>query len=242
MRKSRTFLDRNSLEKNYISFIRPLMEYANVIWDNEKQNLINKLENIQLDAARIVTGVTRLTSHDSLYEETKWGKLKDRRNNHKTPQYLADLIPKTVGTRHSHNTRQINNIVYINCRTSLYSEYSLPSTVPWNDLPLPTHNLESLNSFKSLINTENTKVPAHYYVGCRLGQILHARLRMNCSALNAHLFIRNLVESPNCICGTTETVSHFLLDCPRHTTLRQQLFFSLLDIPQAISLNLLIFG
>ena len=32
------------------------MEYANVIWDNQKQNLINKLENIQSDAARIVTG------------------------------------------------------------------------------------------------------------------------------------------------------------------------------------------
>jgi hypothetical protein len=39
----------------------------------------NKLENIQLDAARIVTGGTRLTSHDSLYEETKWEKLKDRK-------------------------------------------------------------------------------------------------------------------------------------------------------------------
>jgi hypothetical protein len=57
------------------------MEYADVIWDNQKQNLINKLENIQLDAARIVTGGTRLTSHDSLYEETKWEKLKDRRKN-----------------------------------------------------------------------------------------------------------------------------------------------------------------
>jgi hypothetical protein len=56
-------------------------------------------------------------------------KLKDRRNNHnlvlfhkmnynKTPQYLVELIPKTVGTRHTHNTRQINNIVNINCRTS----------------------------------------------------------------------------------------------------------------------------
>jgi hypothetical protein len=30
---------------------------ADVIWDNQKQNLIKKkLENIQLDAARIVTG------------------------------------------------------------------------------------------------------------------------------------------------------------------------------------------
>jgi hypothetical protein len=230
------------------------MEYADVIWDNRKQNLINKSENIQLDAARMVTGGTRLTSHDSLYEETKWEKLKDGRNNHKlvlfhkmnynkTPQYLAELIPKTVGTRHTHNTRQISNSVNIYCRTSLYSEYFLPSTVKvWNDLPLPIRNLESLNSFKSLINTQHTKVPAHYYVGCRLGQILHARLRMNCSALDAHLFIRNLVESSNCICGITETVSHFLLDCPRHTTLRQHFFFSLLDIPETISLNLLIFG
>jgi hypothetical protein len=30
MRKSRTFLDRYCLEKNYISFIRPLVEYADM--------------------------------------------------------------------------------------------------------------------------------------------------------------------------------------------------------------------
>ena len=144
MRKSRTFLDRYSLENNYISFIRSLMEYDDVIWDNQKQNLINKLENIQIDAARMVIGGNRLTSHDSLHEETKWGKLKDRRNNHKlvlfhkmnynkTAQYLAALIPKPVGTRHTHNTRQIQNIVIINCRTSLYSEYVLPLTIKaWN--------------------------------------------------------------------------------------------------------------
>ena len=102
------------------------MEYADVIWDNKKKSN-KKVENIQLDAARIVTGRTRLTSHDSLYEETKWEKLKDRRNNHKlglfhkmnnnkTPQYIAELIPKTVGTRQTYNTRQVNNIVNINCQ------------------------------------------------------------------------------------------------------------------------------
>jgi hypothetical protein len=102
------------------------------------------------------------------------------------------------------------------------NKFVIISSKAWNDSPLPTRNLESLNSFKSLINTKNTKVTAHYYVGCRLGQILHARLRMNCSALNAHLFIRNLLNRKKFICGITETVSHFLLDCPRHTTLRQQ--------------------
>jgi hypothetical protein len=34
MRKSRTFLDRYSLQNNHIFFIRPLMEYVDVIWDN----------------------------------------------------------------------------------------------------------------------------------------------------------------------------------------------------------------
>ena len=85
-------------------------------------------------------------------------KQKDRRNNHKlvlfhkmnynkTPQYLAELIPKTVGTRHTHNTRQISNSVNIYCRTSLYSEYFLPSTVKvWNDSHL--NLLSTLNTLK----------------------------------------------------------------------------------------------
>jgi hypothetical protein len=59
LRKVRMTLHRFSLEKIYKSFVRPILEYADVIWDS--QNLINKLENVQLDAARIVTGGTKLT-------------------------------------------------------------------------------------------------------------------------------------------------------------------------------------
>jgi hypothetical protein len=113
-------------------------------------------------------------------------------NYNKTPQYLVEIIPKTVSTRHTHNTRQINNIVNINCRTSLYSEYFLPSTVKaWNDSPLPTRNLESLNSFKSLINTKNTKVTAHYYVGCRSKVRRKVVVLESCDADN---LIRNEIQ------------------------------------------------
>jgi hypothetical protein len=34
--------------------------------------LINKLENVHIEAARIVTGGTRLVSINSLYKETGW--------------------------------------------------------------------------------------------------------------------------------------------------------------------------
>ena len=98
-------------------------------------------------------------------------------NYNKTPQYLAELFPKTVGTRHTHNTRQIHNIVNINCQTSLYSEYFLPSTIKaWNDLPL--------------INR----------------------------ALNAHLFIRNLVESPNCIWNNWNCIPFLIRLCTAHNS------------------------
>jgi hypothetical protein len=98
--------------------------------------------------------------------------------------------------------------VWTDLNTVLFSS-SFRLTEPKISRFSATRNLELLNSLKSLNNTQNTKVPALYYVGCRLGQILHTI--MNCSALSAHLFIRNLVESTNCICGITETVPHFLL-------------------------------
>ena len=72
LRKVRMTLDRFSLEKIYMSFIRLILEYADVIWDSQNQSLINKLENVQLDVARIVTGGTKLTGLNRLYEETKW--------------------------------------------------------------------------------------------------------------------------------------------------------------------------
>jgi hypothetical protein len=50
------------------------LEYADVIWDSQNQSLINKLENVQLDAAWIVTEGTKLTGFNRLYEETKWEK------------------------------------------------------------------------------------------------------------------------------------------------------------------------
>jgi hypothetical protein len=51
----------------YITFIRPLLEYADVIWDTTTQILMNKPENVQVETARIVTGGTRLVSLSNLY-------------------------------------------------------------------------------------------------------------------------------------------------------------------------------
>ena len=62
MRKLKFKFDRRSLQTIFFSFIRPLLEYADVVWDNCTQYEVNELEKIQNEAARIVAGATRLIS------------------------------------------------------------------------------------------------------------------------------------------------------------------------------------
>jgi hypothetical protein len=45
-------VDRNVLINIYLSFIRPILEYGNVIWDNCTQNEANLLESVQVEAGR----------------------------------------------------------------------------------------------------------------------------------------------------------------------------------------------
>ena len=62
MRKLKYELDRQSLETIYLTFIRPVLEYEIVVWDNCTHYEKEELEKIQNEAARIVTGTTKLVS------------------------------------------------------------------------------------------------------------------------------------------------------------------------------------
>jgi hypothetical protein len=82
LRKFKFILDRK-IRKNIFYICQTLLEYADVIWDNMSISLNKKIENVQLEASRIVTGGTRLVSLNNLYMEIGWEKLKDRREKHK---------------------------------------------------------------------------------------------------------------------------------------------------------------
>ena len=78
MRRLKYKLDRKSLESIYISFIRPLLEYGDTIWDNCTQYEKYELDKIQNEAARIATGATKLVSLTNLYKEIGWESLSKR--------------------------------------------------------------------------------------------------------------------------------------------------------------------
>ena len=64
----------------------------------------------------------------------------------------------------------------------------LDRMVKSQSLPTSAKTADSLNSFKRLIQLETTKIPTYYNTGSRQLQMLHARLRTECSSLNEHLF------------------------------------------------------
>jgi hypothetical protein len=54
LKRAKYKLDRTTLITIYKSHVRPLMEYADVIWDGCSIAYSNLLESIQYEAARIV--------------------------------------------------------------------------------------------------------------------------------------------------------------------------------------------
>jgi hypothetical protein len=66
LRKFKFILYRKTLEKINFTFVRPLLEYADLLWDNMSMSLNKQIENVQLEASRIVTRSTILFSLNNL--------------------------------------------------------------------------------------------------------------------------------------------------------------------------------
>ena len=97
------------------------------------------------------------------------------------PDYLASLVPATVGSASTYPLRNSSDL------QTLHSSF-LPSAVrDWNELPEQTRNCPSLNTFNNSLKSNLITPPRYYNTGKRLGQIYHARLRTACSPLCQHL-------------------------------------------------------
>ena len=88
----------------YKFFILPQFDYADIVWDNCYGTLSNMLENLHLEAIRIIVGAVKEVSHETLHKESGFFTLKERRKRHKLlmfhkminyqcPGYLSNLVP-----------------------------------------------------------------------------------------------------------------------------------------------------
>ena len=108
-----------------------------------------------------------------------------------SPSYLSSLVPQSVDHASSYNLRNSHNLRPIATRPNLYYNSFLPSVIrDWNELHVVARQLDSVCSFKNYLNRDFTPVPKYYLTGNRKSQILHTRLRTNCSSLNNDLFLK----------------------------------------------------
>ena len=117
----------------------------------------DELEKIQNEAARIVSGATKLVSLDKLYDEVGWETLACRHNNHcltyffkmhigLSPPYLSSLVPEPPA--HPYNLRNAPAIPTLFSRTKLYHDSFLPATIRlWNNLPSSIKELPTVEAF-----------------------------------------------------------------------------------------------
>ena len=80
LRKLQNILPRVPLETIYKSFIRPHLDYGDILYDQIFNNSFHeKLESIQYNAALAITGAIRGNSGEKLYQELDFESLQQRR-------------------------------------------------------------------------------------------------------------------------------------------------------------------
>ena len=248
LRTLKFVVNRSTLENMYFWFIRPTLEYADVVWDNCTNVLKQDIEDVQIEAARTVTRATKLCNTQHMLSELQWDSLESRRKNHRlglmykmntglTPHYLSNLLPTASQDRYA--LRNSENTPFIPCKTKLYSDFYIPATIrQWNNLPHSARNAQSLQVFKTKLQTQKHKPTINYNSGARFNQILHCRLRLGCSSLNHDRYKKHITHSPLCTCGQAETQGNYLLHCPNHISQRHQYFRNL---PCPITVNNLLY-
>ena len=251
-------LDRKPLETLYLSFIRPLFEYGDIVWDCAPlhQYLFQNIEKLQLEASRVVTGTTRYASKNLLYNETGWLPLSTRRTihrltlfykiiNNECPKHLHTKFEYYNSNRTLHNTRNANNLPIPLCKTETYRHSFFPSSIRlWYTLEPSIRSANSLGSFKSkvqaLYNDQNSK--DYYYLGSRKHTSLMASIRTNCSQLHAHLFLNGLSENRYCTCGSMETPYHYFLECKNYTLHRDTFLMKSWNVSIVLNLKTILYG
>ena len=154
-------LPRKSLSTIYKSFIRPYLDYCDVIYDQPNhESFCTKIEIIQYNDALAITGVLRGTSQIKLYKELGIEPLRFRRwfrrlctffkiKIHGIPKYLLNKIPSSQTHCNTRNTDQVETYYY---RIDIFKNSFFPYTIiEWNKLDLDVRKSKSYAIFRNTL-------------------------------------------------------------------------------------------
>ena len=237
------YVSRNVLDQMYKLYVRPHIDYGDVIYHDQSMPLSRKLESTQYKAALAVSSAWKGTNKDRLLEELGWETLSNRRwyrrpclshkiVNNQAPHYLRDYIPEENNIQFNlrHPTLLRENISH----TLRFSKTFFPFCInAWNNLTPIIRSAPTISSCKkSLISIIRPIKKSLHGLTNSYESALLTRLRVHFSDLNEHRFDHNFAcESPNCKCNVgVESTIHYFLHCHLYRAHRKILLDEVSDI------------
>ena len=262
MKKLSLTLSRNSLLTIYKTFVWPILDYADIIYDKLlTESFKDKLEMVQYNAALVITSAFKGTSRHRIYRELGLESLAARRwsrkifffhkiINHLLPVYLQSYISYWGERVYQQIKRTFNNFL---------QEWKYLSH-PFFLIVLKSGTILA-RSFGKLIQQFNLKQKfcfirpkenSIFKIFDINGIKLLNRLRLHFSHLNEHKFRHNFIATidPMCSCGLEpETTLHYLLRCNLYSDLRTELLNDICALNPTLKnlshekrLNILLYG
>ena len=275
MKQLKKWVSHKVSENIYKLYVRPNLDYADIIYHKEEEKetifnhdisnpLMNRVESIQYEAARIVSGAWKGTNRDKLYKNLGWEYLNDRRIARKLcifyetldtkfPNYLYDTLNRQ---NYQPNSRFYNaNLLRpIHC-SKPYKHSFFPSTImAWNKLEREEKEVTSKQIFKKrMLNKIRPKKASYFGIQDNDKIRYLTMLRVGLSPLSEHKFRHGFLDSPNdkcVVCKTREDTEHYLLLCRSYTLSRATLMHNISEIinvnmstlPRKRVVNILLYG
>ena len=255
MKQLKKWVSHIVLENIYKLYVRPNLDYADIVYHKAvesntifKHNVINffmrKVESIQYEAARVVTGAWKGTNREKLYENLGWESMNDRRIMRKLcivyetfdtkfPKYLYNTLNKQEYQLDSrlYNMKMLKPIPCSNP----YKFSFFPSTIlDWNRLESAIKDSKSKQIFrKRLLNKIRPKKSS--YFGIRDNDKIRylTMLRVGLSPLREHKHRHDFLDTSDALCSvfkTKEDTVHFLLLCRSYTLSRATLMQNVFEV------------
>ena len=153
----------------YQTYVRPIVEYAAIVWSPYTKCDTVRVESVQRRAARFVTGqYQRSVSVTGLLSQLQWQSLEERRLQARAAMLYRivnrqvavplSMFPALPG--HSITRGASTKFVVPQCRTLAFKATFVPSITPvWNRLPQEVVSSPSIEAFKSRLASMQLSAP-----------------------------------------------------------------------------------
>ena len=256
LKRSSRYLPISALDRAYKSFIRPKLEYGDVLYhrtpSNSNQllplnvqylsNAMAKLESVQYQAAIIVSGAWQGTSKEKIYKELGWEFLCHRRwlrqlalffkiVNGLSPQYLN--LKTGLSLRLRNFSKLIKNV---HVRTQRYERSFYPSCIfSWNKILSADQRMSTSSAqFKSKLNALIKPKRTENFGVTHVEDLKYLyQMRVGLSALKMHKYLHHFsdTDSPQCpFLDGDEDNFHFLVVCKNFYSERKVLFNTIYNV------------